>query len=158
MEKLNLLTVAEWSAVGWTGFFAGGGFFINAVDIPAISAVEDTKAVRQHWKGIYLGGKRFQGTFAILGTASGLCAWYLSKSEYRWLYLLGSGLIFSVMPFTALVMHSNIKQLMEDDVVERKGTSWVREKISLWNRHHMFRTLASTIAFDSFILGVFLTR
>ena len=60
---------------------------------------------------------------AMVGCSAGGLVYYLDKdSDNRVLWLIGSGLIISVWPWTLLAMMPDIKKLSKDDVIETAGT------------------------------------
>ena len=64
----------------------------------------------------------FQAAMCVLGSGAGAAVYYLDTgSSSRDLWLMGSGLFFTVFPYTVAVMMPDIKQNLKDDVFETKG-------------------------------------
>ncbi len=91
-----------------------------------------------------------QVSLAVVGFSSSLVAWR-SRSDVRW--LIGGGLLVSVIPFTALVILPTNKKLLDPATVNELD---VAEKLlTRWGRLHSVRSvlsLASLLIF-LFLLG-----
>ena len=57
---INKVDVLKLSTTVLTGLFAGGGIYINIVDIPALRKVPDNEAARRFWKESFLRAKKWQ--------------------------------------------------------------------------------------------------
>lgn len=160
MDKQKCLDLAAYSAISCSAYFAGAALYINWVQVPTMfAATPDTKALLREWTETYTRARLIQGKFAVLGVASGLVVYFLSeKGEHHCLWLAGSLSMLSILPWTRLVMMPDINQLKEKDILDRKGETWVREKINLWNKLHAFRTITSGLAFNLMMAAVYLDR
>lgn len=57
-----------------------------------------------------------------LGSTAGVAVYYMeSENQHRALWLIGAGVLFSIWPWTLLVMVPDIKENLKDDVFETKG-------------------------------------
>ena len=57
--------------------------------------------------------------------ASGAAVYLLDESDNRNLWILGSGLMASIFPWTMIVMMPDIKRLLEDNVVRDQGMTFL---------------------------------
>lgn len=58
----------------------------------------------------------------LLGSLAGVGAYYLDQeSAHRNLWLIGSGLFFTVWPYTLIVMMSDIKKNLQSDAISKLG-------------------------------------
>lgn len=139
---------------GLSGVFAGGAFMINASAHPARMTL-DTVNCRKHWLEDFHRAKLFQGGMALLVTTTGCLVYYLDEdSDRRMLWLVGSGIMISVWPWTLLAMKPDINKLLKDDVIETAGETWVRDHIVRWNNLHMVRTVLGASAFGIFMYAM----
>jgi len=60
--------------------------------------------------------------------ASGAAVYLLDESDNRNLWILGSGLMASIFPWTMIVMMPDIKRLLEDNVVRERGKTFLSMK------------------------------
>jgi uncharacterized membrane protein len=82
-----------------------------------------------------------QVSLAIVGFLSSLLAWR-SRSDARW--LLGGGVLVSVIPFTAVVILPTNKQLLNPAT---PTNPYVAEQLLLrWGRLHAVRSILSLAA------------
>jgi hypothetical protein len=90
-----------------------------------------------------------QVSLAILGFLSALIAWR-SRSDTRW--LIGGGLLVSVIPFTALVILPTNKKLL--DPAMANDVDLAEKLLTRWGRLHSVRSalsLASLLVFLSLL-------
>ncbi|XP_061179117.1 uncharacterized protein LOC133187734 [Saccostrea echinata] len=160
MDKQKWLDLAGYAAIGCSAYFSGAALYINMVQVPTMFAVApDTKTLLKEWRETFTRARVIQGGLAVLGTASGLTVYYFTdRGQYRYLWLAGALTLLSGMPWTKLVMMPDINKLKEEDILERKGETWIREKIARWNRLHGFRTITSGLAFNLMMAAVYLDR
>ncbi len=91
-----------------------------------------------------------QVSLAVAGFLSALLAWR-SRSDARW--LIGGGLLVSVMPFTALVIMPTNKRLLDPTTAD--DSDLAERLLTRWGRLHAVRSvlsLASLLIF-LFLLG-----
>ncbi|XP_052790528.1 uncharacterized protein LOC128224645 [Mya arenaria] len=142
------------TATSSAGLFSGAALYINAADHPSRMTL-DVVSCRQHWMQAYLRAKTFQGAFCAVGSLSGAAVFFLEpEAENRILWLLGSGIFILVFPWTLLVMGSDIKKNLKEDVIETAGETWVISHINKWNKQHMARTFFGMAAFKLFLLAL----
>ncbi|XP_061179116.1 uncharacterized protein LOC133187733 [Saccostrea echinata] len=160
MDRQKLLDLAGFAAVGCTAYFSGAAWYINLVHVPTLfRTVHDTKTLLNEWRLCYTLSRKYQGKLAILGSTSAAAVWYFSNaSDHRWLWLAGGLTFISVWPWTLLVMIPDINRLLDESVLERKGETWVREKIQVWNKRHAVRSVVSSLAFDLLVAAIYLNR
>ena len=92
---------------------------------------------------------RMQASLAVVATLSGAGSWWLQSSV---LWIAGAVLIFSVIPFTLIVILPTNKQLLAPGI-DRKPVD--TEKLLLrWGRLHAVRTVASLAATAIFLSAV----
>ena len=64
----------------------------------------------------------FQGGMCLLGSVAGVGAYYLDQdSAHRNLWLIGSGVFFTIWPYTLVVMLSDIKKNLQNDAISTHG-------------------------------------
>ena len=102
-------TVAELLATLSAGLFAGASVYINLVEHPA-RVQAGTHVALAEFAPSYHRATVTQVSLASLGFLSALVAWRL-RSDARW--LVGGGLLVSVIPFTALAILPTNKQLLD---------------------------------------------
>ncbi|XP_048743556.1 uncharacterized protein LOC125656973 [Ostrea edulis] len=159
MDRQKWLDLAGFTALGCSAYFSGAAWYINLVHVPTLfNTVHDTKTLLNEWRLCYSLSRKYQGKLALIGSTSAVAVWYHSESEYRCLWL-AAGLVFiSVWPYTLVAMIPDINTLHEEDILDKKGESWVREKIKLWNKRHAFRSIVSSLAFDLVAAAFYLNR
>ena len=123
-----LATLAEMIAALSSGLFAGASVYINLVEHPARMQA-GTQVALTEFAPSYHRATVTQVTLASVGFLSALAAWRL-RSDSRW--LIGGGLLVSVISFTALAILPTNKQLLnpatadDPDLAERLLTRWGR--------------------------------
>src|ERR671910_2895412 len=126
--KRIFTTLGELLATLSSGLFAGASIYINLVEHPARMEAGTDLAVKE-FAPSYHRATVTQVTLASVGFLSALAAWRL-RSDSRW--LIGGGLLVSVIPFTALAILPTNKQLLnpattdDPDLAERLLTGWGR--------------------------------
>jgi uncharacterized membrane protein len=130
--------------------FAGAAIYINLVEHPARleCGVELAATV---FAPSYRRAAIMQASLAILSTLFALLTWLLGGS---WLWLLGSSLIFSVVPLTIIVIMPTNNQLLSDDLDYKSEST--RQLLLSWGKLHAMRSVLSLIAACIFLslLGV----
>ena len=89
-----------------------------------------------------------QVSLASVGFLSALAAWRL-RSDARW--LIGGGLLVSVMPFTALAMLPTNKKLLDPETANDLGLA--EKLLTRWGKLHAVR---SVLSLASLLLFLFL--
>jgi hypothetical protein len=120
--------------------FTGAAIYINLVEHPARMSCGSEIAATV-FPPSYRRAAPFQITLALVATITGTLAWLVGGHV---LWLAGALLIFSVIPYTLLVIMPVNKQLL-DPALNRNSpaTSALLER---WNRLHGIRSLAGLMA------------
>ena len=147
--KWILAAVAETIAALSSGLFAGASLYINLVEHPARMQA-GTRVALAEFAPSYKRATVTQVSLAIAGFLSALVAWR-SRSDARW--LLGGGLLASVVPFTALAILPTNKKLLDPETAN--DLDLAERLLTRWGRLHAVRSvlsLASLLVF-LFLLG-----
>jgi|SRR5215210_3910252 len=144
-----LTTLAELIATLSSGLFAGAAVYINLVEHPARVQTGIRPALTE-FAPSYKRATVTQVSLAVVGFLGALIAWR-SRSETRW--LIGGGLLVSVVPFTALVILPTNKKLLDPETAN--DLDLAEKLLTHWGRLHSVRSvlsLASLLMF-LFLLG-----
>jgi Domain of unknown function (DUF1772) len=136
-DMTELLSLA---AVLACTLFSGAAIYINLVEHPARLSCGTELAVAE-WKPSYERATRMQASLAIVAAIGGAVLW-LRGSGPLWLW--GALLIFTVVPFTLVVIRpTNIRlgQLDRD-----RGSAETRRLLEKWGRLHAVRSGLSLAA------------
>jgi uncharacterized membrane protein len=147
--KRILAAVAETIAALSSGLFAGASLYINLVEHPARMQA-GTRVALAEFAPSYKRAMVTQVSLAIAGFLSALFAWR-SRSDARW--LLGGGLLASVVPFTSLAILPTNKKLLDPET--SNDLDLAEGLLSRWGKLHAVRSvlsLASLLTF-LFLLG-----
>src|SRR3712207_1917381 len=142
-------TLAELIAALSSGLFAGASLYINLVEHPARMQA-GTRVALAEFAPSYKRATVTQVSLAIAGYLNALVAWR-SRSDARW--LLGGGLLVSVVPFTALAILPTNKKLLDPETAN--DLELAEGLLARWGRLHAVRStlsLASLLTF-LFLLG-----
>jgi uncharacterized membrane protein len=144
-----LVTPAGLIAALSSGLFTGASVYINLVEHPA-RVQAGTRIALAEFAPSYKRATIMQVTLAIVGFLSALVAWRF-RSDTRW--LIGGGLLGSVVPFTAVAILPTNKKLL--DPATANDLDLAEKLLTRWGRLHSVRTilsLASLLMF-LFLLG-----
>ncbi len=130
-----------------SGLFTGAAIYINAVEHPA-RRQGGTQLALTEFAPSYHRATVMQVALAVVGCVNAVLAWR-SSADARW--LLGGGLLVSVIPFTAVVILPTNKQLL--DPATASDVARAEQLLTRWGRLHAVRSLVSLA---SFLLFVFL--
>ena len=147
--KRFLTTLAELLATLSSGLFAGASVYINLVEHPARMEAGTNLALTE-FAPSYHRATVTQVSLESGGFLSALVAWGL-RSDSRW--LIGGGLLVSVIPFTAVAILPTNKQLL--DPATANDLELAERLLTRWGRLHAVRSvlsLASLLTF-LFLLG-----
>jgi uncharacterized membrane protein len=139
-------TVAELLATLSSGLFAGASIYINLVEHPARMQA-GTHVALAEFAPSYHRATVTQVSLASLGFLSALVAWRL-RSDARW--LVGGGLLVSVIPFTALAILPTNKQLL--DPATANDSILAERLLNRWGRLHAVRSVLSLAALLLFLI------
>jgi uncharacterized membrane protein len=145
--KRMVAAVAELLATLSSGMFAGASLYINLVEHPARMQA-GTHVALAEFAPSYRRATVTQVSLASLGFLSALVAWRL-RSDARW--LVGGGLLVSVVPFTALAILPTNKQLL--DPATANDPDLAEGLLNRWGRLHAVRSVLSLAALLLFLLG-----
>ena len=140
MIEFNLLYVCRFVAKISSGLFAGNSLYVSLVEHPARLECGTNVAITV-FKPSFRRVAKLQAVLAISGflSATGV---YLLEHDSRW--LAAGLLLFSVFPYTFLVMWPTNKLLLDDKV--DKDSDKTKCLLQKWGRMHMFRTVVSSVA------------
>ncbi len=144
-----LTTLAELTAVLSSGLFAGASVYINLVEHPARMQTGIRPALAE-FAPSYKRATVTQVSLAIAGFLGALVAWR-SRSDARW--LIGGGLLVSVIPFTGTMILPTNRKLL--DPATANDLDLAEKLLTRWGKLHAVRSvlsLASLLMF-LFLLG-----
>jgi uncharacterized membrane protein len=140
--------LAERKATLAAGLFAGASVYINLVEHPARMQAGTDVALAE-FAPSYHRATVTQVSLAGLGFLSALVAWRLG-SDSRW--LVGGGLLVSVVPFTALAVLPTNKRLL--DPATANDPDLAERLLTRWGRLHAVRSVLSLAAVLLFLFLV----
>ena len=143
--KRTVATVAELLATLSSGLFAGASVYINLVEHPARMQA-GTRVALAEFAPSYHRATVTQVSLAGLGFLSALVAWRL-RSDSRW--LVGGGLLVSVVPFTALAILPTNKRLL--DPATANDMDLAEKLLTRWGKLHAVRSVLSLAALLLFL-------
>jgi uncharacterized membrane protein len=145
-SRISLTTLVELIATLSSGLFAGASVYINLVEHPARMQTGIRPALTQ-FAPSYKRATVTQVSLAVAGFLSALIAWR-SRSDARW--LLGGGLLVSVVPFTALVILPTNKKLLDPQTANELDLA--QRLLTRWGRLHAVRSVLSLASLLMFLL------
>lgn len=147
--KRLVAPLAERTATLAAGLFAGASVYINLVEHPARMEAGTDLALTE-FAPSYHRATITQVSLASVGFLSALAAWRL-RSDARW--LVGGGLLVSVIPFTALAILPTNKQLL--DPATANDLDLAERLLTRWGRLHAVRSVFGLVALllFMFLLG-----
>jgi hypothetical protein len=123
-----------------TAVFAGAAIYVNVAEQPARLTLDD-HALLAEWEPSYARGKAMQASLALVGTALGLAAWYLTG---KWQWALGAALILAPWPWTLFVIMP-VNRVLEATRIEQANAE-TRALIVRWGTLHAGRTVLGIAA------------
>ncbi|MGE0822017.1 MAG: DUF1772 domain-containing protein [Candidatus Binatia bacterium] len=120
--------------------FTGAAIYINAVEHPARMSC-GTELAATVFGPSYKRAAIMQVILAVIATLAGIGAWL---TEGRGLWLVGTLLIFAVIPFTLVAIMPTNKQLL--DARLDRGSETARELLQRWGQLHAARSVLSLVA------------
>lgn len=139
-------TLAELIATLSSGLFTGASIYINLVEHPARMQTGIRPALAE-FAPSYHRATVTQVSLAVAGFLSALIAWRF-RSDVRW--LIGGGLLVSVVPFTALVILPTNKRLL--DPATANDLDLAEKLLTRWGRLHAVRSVLSLASLSMFLL------
>jgi uncharacterized membrane protein len=152
VPRILMLSVLEFIATLSCALFAGAAVYINVVEHPARMQC-GTEIAATVFGPSYRRATVMQASLALVATLSALGAAWLADSA---LWLVGALLIFSVVPFTLLVILPTNKQLLARGL-DRAAPS-TQQLLVRWGRLHSVRSAASVAADILFLIAVMRTH
>lgn len=146
--KEFVATLAGLKATLAAGLFAGASVYINLVEHPARMQA-GTQVALAEFAPSYHRATITQVSLASVGFLSALAAWRL-KSDARW--LVGGGLLVSVIPFTALAILPTNKQLL--DPATANDPDLAERLLNRWGKLHAVRSVLSLVALLLFLFSL----
>ncbi len=138
-------TLAELIATLSSGLFTGAAVYINLVEHPARMQT-GTRPALAEFAPSYKKATVMQVSLAIAGFLSALVAWR-SRSDARW--LIGGGLLVSVIPFTATAILPTNKKLL--DPATANDLELAEKLLTRWGRLHAVRSILSLASLLTFL-------
>ncbi|XP_060079759.1 uncharacterized protein LOC132559163 [Ylistrum balloti] len=155
MERAMVGDICKVAATTFAGLFAGSALGSNFTTMPALMKIEDTSALRVGWKHHFLLGATYMPCLALGGMVSGGVACYLDNTDSKYYWLAGAGCLGIILPYTKVVMLSDIYKLLKDDVIDVRGVDWVRANINTWDKRHFVRSMLSSVGFGIFLYALY---
>jgi uncharacterized membrane protein len=145
-ESEGIVTaLAGLSATLSSGLFAGAAVYINLVEHPARMQA-GTRVALAEFAPSYKRATVTQVFLATVGFLSALAAWR-SNSDARW--LIGGGLLVSVIPFTvAVILPTNEKLL---DPATANDLDLAERLLTRWGRLHAVRSVMGLVSLLTFL-------
>jgi hypothetical protein len=130
--------------------FSGAAIYVNLVEHPARMEC-GTELAASVFGPSYRRAAVMQAMLALAATIAGIGAWFM---DARLPWLIGSLLIFIVVPFTRIAIRPINKQLL-DPALDRTSES-ARRLLQRWGWLHAVRSilaLAASVVFLSLVLS-----
>ncbi len=144
-----MLSLIQAIAVLATTIFAGAAIYINLVEHPARMGCSTELAATQ-WAPSYKRATLMQAPLAVIGSLSGIAAWWLSSG---FLWLIGAFLILAVVPFTLIIIEPRVNKQLLAPGRDLRSTE-TRELLVRWGWLHAFRSVLGLVAAVIFIWQV----
>jgi uncharacterized membrane protein len=141
----TLTQLAEIFAVLCCGLFCGAALYVNLVEHPARMECGTQLAVIE-FAPSYRRATWMQVLLAVLGSLSATLVWIRRGSSW---WLGGAILLFSVMPYTLIVILPINKQLLDASL--DRGSDRARALLTRWNGLHAVRSIVSLAALILFL-------
>jgi uncharacterized membrane protein len=138
-------TLAELTATLSSGLFAGAAVYINLVEHPARMQTGIRPSLAE-FAPSYKRTTVTQVSLAVAGFLSALVAWR-SRFDARW--LVGGGLLVSVIPFTAVVILPTNKKLLDPETAN--DLNLAEKLLTRWGRLHAVRSVLSLASLLMFL-------
>ncbi len=138
-------TFAELTATLSSGLFAGASVYINLVEHPARMETGVRPALAE-FAPSYHRATVTQVSLAVAGFLGALVAWRC-RLDVRW--LIGGGLLVSVIPFTALAILPTNKKLLDPETAN--DLDLAEKLLTRWGRLHAVRSVLSLASLLMFL-------
>lgn len=144
-SKGTATALAELIATLSSSLFTGASVYINLVEHPARMQTGIRPALTE-FAPSYQRATVTQVSLAIAGFLGALVAWR-SRSDARW--LIGGGLLVSVIPFTALAILPTNKKLLDPETA--KDLALAEKLLNRWGKLHAVRSVLSLASLLMFL-------
>ncbi len=144
-SKGTATALAELIATLSSSLFTGASVYINLVEHPARMQTGIRPALTE-FATSYHRATFTQVSLAIAGFLGALVAWR-SRSDTRW--LIGGGLLVSVIPFTALAILPTNKKLLDPETA--KDLALAEKLLNRWGKLHAVRSVLSLASLLMFL-------
>jgi uncharacterized membrane protein len=144
MRKIT--TLAELIATLSSGLFTGASIYINLVEHPARMQA-GTRIALAEFAPSYKRATVTQVSLAIVGFLSALAA---GRSDTRW--LIGGGLLVSVVPFTAVVILPTNEKLLDPSTAN--DLDLAEKLLTRWGRLHSVRSILGLVSLLMFLFAL----
>ena len=125
LQNLALVTAAA---------FAGAAIYVSVAEQPARLVLDD-RALLAEWKPSYARGKAMQASLALVATALGVWAGYLTGD---WVWYFGAALALAPWPWTLIVIMP-VNKVLEATPTDAANAQ-TRALIEKWGTLHAGRT------------------
>lgn len=135
VQNLALVTIAA---------FAGAAIYVSVAEQPARLMLDD-RALLAEWKPSYERGKAMQASLALVATALGIWAGYLTSD---WVWYLGAALALAPWPWTLFVIMP-VNKVLEATPTDAANAQ-TRALIEKWGSLHAGRSalgIAATLVY-----------
>jgi hypothetical protein len=130
------------------GIFAGAALYISLVEQPARLSCGIAVAVTE-WRRSYRRATIMQAPLAIVGSLLAFASWWIGKDSA---WLIGGILLFSVIPFTLVVIFPTNRALESDNL--DLSSSNAERLMRQWSALHAVRVGLSLVAFLIFLFAL----
>lgn len=144
-SKGILTALAELIATLSSALFTGASIYINLVEHPARMQA-GTHVALAEFAPSYKRATVTQVSLAVAGFLSALAAWR-SRSDAGW--LIGGGLLLSVIPFTATAILPTNKKLLDPETAN--DLDLAKGLLIRWGRLHAVRSVLSLASLLMFL-------
>jgi len=138
----------QFLAIFCCGTFFGAALYITLVQHPAVLDAGTAFAGR-FFPPMYKRAAVLQVVLAVTGTVASLIGWLQGAGAW---WLIGALLLFAVVPFTLVRMHSLVEQLLK--LGPDADASLAERLLREWGTLHAVRTLLSGLAFAILLASV----
>jgi uncharacterized membrane protein len=128
--------------------FSGGALYINLAEHPARMQC-GTELAATIFGPSYHRAAALQAPLALVAAFSAVSSWWFDPSTF---WIAGAVLIFSVVPFTLIVIRPTNKRLLTAGI-DRKSAE-THMLLVRWGRLHALRTAASLTATIFFLIAL----
>ncbi|MSQ46837.1 MAG: DUF1772 domain-containing protein [Deltaproteobacteria bacterium] len=143
-----MLEIFQFIAVLSGTLFTGAAIYINLVEHPARMGCGTELAITE-WAPSYNRATGMQVPLAIGSTIAGAGSWFITGNL---LWLLGTLLIFAVIPFTFIAIMPTNKLLLDPGIDKTSPTT--RALPEKWGTLHGVRSILSLVASALFLIQV----